>query len=240
MSAESFKILKEINSLSMRRNELLEIELKEKKRIVFIQNNRNDREELLAELEDKLKANKSELTQTENQINTLSQKIEKDSTNLESLVDETSINSLHKQINEMKEKLDSNEELGLELLDSIEETEKEIIECKDFLKGSLETLTEIKSEVEQTIAHNQKEIDSLIKRESLLKEELPIKFKSKIELILKKNIQISSFTRIKSESCEFCRFNLSKMDIISIEDNLNIKSCQGCSRIFLPIQSAYS
>jgi predicted nucleic acid-binding Zn-ribbon protein len=236
---ESFKILKEINSLSMRKSELLDLKANEEKRITFIQSNREQRETSRLELQETLKNQKSELTLTENQINLLSQKIEKDGMSLLSLVDKNSIESLQKQIAEMKDKLDTNEESGLEILESIEELEQEIEDCEEFLKGSLESLVEIQQEVGEKVTIIQTEIDSIDKRDSLLMNELPDKFKNRIELILKKNIQISSFTRIKAEACEFCRFKLSKVDIGSIEDKLNIKSCQGCSRIFIPIQSNY-
>jgi predicted nucleic acid-binding Zn-ribbon protein len=239
MSMESFKILKEINSLSIRRNELLDLTAGEQKRIVFIENNRAQREETLLSLESQLKQYKTDLTQVENQINLLSLKIEKDKKNLTSLIDESSIESLSKQIDEMRNKLDNNEEQGLELLEKIEGTVQEIKDCHDFLEGSLESLNEIKEEVDESVSQYQKEVDSINKRDKLLMEELPPNFKSKIELILKKNIQLSSFSRIKGECCEFCRFKLSKVDIIAIEDKLTLKSCQGCSRIFIPIQSGY-
>jgi predicted nucleic acid-binding Zn-ribbon protein len=236
---ESFKILKEINSLSMRKNVLLDLVEAEQKRITFIENNRREREASLVSFQDTLKEQKADLTSTENQINLLSQKIEKDNTNLVSLVDGASISSLQKQIDEMKIKLDQNEEKGLELLDLIESSEVNISDCNEFLKGSLESLNEIKVEVDEKVSELQSEIDSITKRDALLMEELPPNFNNKISLILKKNIQISSFTRIKGGSCEFCRFNLSKSDVIAIEDKLALKSCQGCSRIFIPIQSGY-
>ena len=234
MSTESFKILKEINSLSMRVNELNDLIANENKRVTFIERNRasreSERDEFLKEKDEQQKV----LVKTENDIATNSSKIAKDKENLSTLMDAGAIQSLEKQINDSEQKLDALEEEGLLVLEKIEELEKEIDEASDFLQGSLESLSEIKIEVTNACKAYQEEIDQLSSRVELLKVELPPLFQSKLELTLSKNIPISNFTRIKDESCEFCRYGLSKMDTKSIEDQLNLKICQSCSRIFLP------
>ena len=239
MSMESFKILKEINSLSQKKSELEASILKEEKRLDFIKKNREDRSHEKEDLNTLLKQFKSELMETENTISQLSSKIEKDKSNLSSLIDGNAITSLQKQIDDMKTNLDLNEEKGLELLEEIEETESKISDCVEFLTGSLESLNEIGQEVQLATRDYTEEIEILNNRNKALMEQLPENFKSRIELTLQKEIKISNFTRIKSDTCEFCRFNLSKIDIIAIEDKLALKSCQGCSRIFIPIQAGY-
>jgi len=239
MSAENFKILKEINSLTTSSREISDLVAKENKRLQFIEDNRTQRQEEMTVAEQALERLKKEMLRIDNEISTLSSKIDKDKDNRLSLIEDASIASMDKQILDLETKKDKFEEELFELLEKAEEEEKKIAEAESFLEGSLRSLTEIKKEV--LIKNNgyQKEIDTLSNRLKLLKESLPPQFQDKLEQVFKNKIQISSFTRIKSNSCEFCRRDISRMEETEIEQKLALKTCQGCGRLFIPAAASF-
>jgi len=239
MSAENFKILKEINSLTTSSSEKNDLVAKENKRLQFIEDNRTQRQAEMTEAEQALESFKKEMLRIENEISTLSSKIEKDKNNLLSLIEDASIASMDKQILDLESKKNNWEEDLFELLEKAEEEEKKITEAESFLKGSLRSLTEIKKEVTLKNSEYQKEIDTLTNRLKVLKESLPPQFQTKLEQVFKNKIQISSFTRIKSNSCEFCRRDISRMEETEIEQKLALKTCQGCGRLFIPAAASF-
>lgn len=239
MSAEDFKIACEINSLMQKKKTLLDEILSEKKRITFIQKNREERQTERDNLTESLKKLKTNMQQVENDIASFQITLTKDQTHLNSVSSNEQLKNLESSILHVKEKLESLEDKGLELLEGIESSEFQAKECEDFLKGSAETLNEIQIEVDIFTKSHQKKIEILNSRIDLLLDELPPSFKDRIERVFKRNIQISSFTRIISGACEFCKFSVTKADESNIEDKLQLKSCQSCGRIFIPQQASY-
>lgn len=237
MSSEAFKIAKEINSLTLQKTQILETILEEEKRVEFIKSNRADRSEELDVNENKLKELKFKIQKTENEISNFQRQLEKDKIALNSVTSNQQLESLKKAIAHSHESLDGLENKGLELIEEQENVELEIQEAQLFLKGSLESLNEIKQEVQSFKAEKEKEIILLENRIKLLLDELPPLFQERILSVIAKNIPKSSFTRIKDGHCEFCRFSLSKIDISNIEDKLALKTCGQCNRIFMPQQA---
>ncbi len=239
MSRESFKILKEINSLASKITELELICEKENKRLLFIQNSREQKSNELLEYKESLSQTNKSLHLIENEIASLSLKIDSDQANLNSIIAAQALSSMEKQIEENSSKLSEFEEEGLNKLEVIESLDQNISDCEEFLKGSQETLDEITKEVSEITSMQKSEILKTQNRINLLKEELPNNFKSKLELILNQKLKGSSFTRIKSDACEYCRFTLSKVEVSKIEDQLALQTCKSCSRIFIPISASY-
>ncbi len=243
MSKESFKILKEINSLSESINEFTDKMNAENKRINFIKDNRQDREDLKSSNLELIKEASSKLTSVENEIAHITMKLEKDKENLAMISTEQAMNNMEKQIAAEQNRLEEFENTGFELMEQIEQLEAKVIEADEFLKGSLESLTEIQSEVELINKEHQSSIDGLNKRVNLLIEELPADFTDRYQRTVKsfkeKKKSGSIFSRIKNETCEFCRFGMSKMDVQKVEDALQLKNCQGCGRIFIPQGALY-
>ena len=236
MSSEAFKIAKEINSLTQTKAQIQDAITEEERRVLFIESNRTERSEELAENESKLKELKSKIQDTENEISKFQGQLEKDKIAFNSVTSNQQLESLERSIAHSKESLDELENKGLELLEEQENIEIEIQEAQSFLKGSLESLNEIKDEVQSFRSKKEKEVSQLENRIKLLLDELPPLFQDKIQGVIAKNIPKSSFTRIKDGCCEFCRFSLSKIDISNIEDNLALKTCGQCNRIFMPQQ----
>ncbi len=239
MSAENFKILKEINSLTTKVNEINDLVSKESKRLRFIEGNRIDRQDEMTLAQKNLDHYKKDMTKIENEISTLSAKIDKDKESLQGLSEESSITSMEKQIAELETKRIKLEDEIFVILEKAEAEEQNIKEAQSFLEGSLRSLNEIKKDVNAKNEGYQKELDSLLNRVGLLKESLPIQFQTKLEQVLSKKVQISSFTRIKSNTCEFCKRDISRMEETEIEQKLALKTCQGCGRIFIPAAASF-
>lgn len=239
MSAEAFKIAKEINSL---RQNIQQIEHKisdENKRVTHIILARSQRQQQLMEDQDSLKEIKAMLQKNENEIANAQLNLDKDNLSLKSLTNNQQLLALEKSIEHNKLLIDELENTGLSQLEKIDELELEIKESQDFLKGSEDSLIEISKEVDLLVSNFKDQIDKTNKRIELLYEQLPEDFREKIKNTVAKKIPQSSFTRIKNGGCEFCRLSLSKVDISNIEDYLKLKSCSGCSRIFIPEQTFF-
>jgi len=239
MSKESFKILIEINSLTINKEEFqLKIDA-QLGRIQTVNSNREAR--INQKLSDKnlLKKTNSTLNLAENEISHLQLKLIKDKENLTLISTEQTLKNMEKQIADLEEKISNLEESGLEEIEKIEVLEEKISLADEFLEGSLESLNEIKAEVKVTNTENQASIDKLIKRIELLVQELPDDFSHRYFKTFESKIKGSVFARIKNEACEYCRSGLSKMEVQKIEDQLNLKTCQSCGRIFIPQAAFY-
>mgnify|MGYP001563829979 CR=1 FL=1 len=231
--------MKEINSLTINKEE---IQLKinaQLGRVQLVDSNRKTREAQKLEDQKKLKKTNSNLNLIENEISHLQLKLTKDKENLAMISTEQTLKNMEKQIADSEEKLGVLEEKGIEELDMIETIEEEISEADNFLSGSLESLTEIEAEVKVTNSEHQISMNKLTKRIELLIEELPKEFSYRYFKTLDSKIKGSIFARIKNEACESCRSGLSKMEIQKVEDQLNLKNCGSCGRIFIPQAAFY-
>jgi predicted nucleic acid-binding Zn-ribbon protein len=239
MSKESFKILKEINSLTINIEEFqLKIDA-QLGRVQSVNSNRDNRQAQKTNDENLLKETSSKLNLAENEISHLQLKLTKDKENLSTISSEQVLKNMEKQIADLGEKISELEEIGLNEIENIEILEQKIADADEFLKGSLESLNEIKGEVETLNADHQSNIDKLLKRIDLLTQELPKDFSERYFRTLKSKIKGSIFARITNEACEYCRFGLSKMEVQKVEDQLNLKNCASCGRIFIPQAAFY-
>jgi len=239
MSKESFKILKEINSLTINKEE---IQLKinaQLGRVQFVNTNRETRNVQKLNDQNLLKETNSNLNLIENEISHLQIKLTKDKENLAMISTEQTLKNMEKQIADTEIKLGILEEKGIEELDKLEVIEERISAADEFLAGSLESLKDIEAEVETTNSEHQISLNKLTKRIDLLIEELPTEFSYRYTKTLDSNIKGSIFARIKNDACEYCRSGLSKVEIQKVEDQLSLKNCASCGRIFIPQAAFY-
>ncbi len=123
---------------------------------------------------------------------------------------------------------------GLELLNTIEQLERDILDVKAFQLGLEKTISEIEEEVRLEQKTHQDEITNIDFRLKLLMEVLPDSFRSLLDKTTRKNLMHGPFTRVDQGSCFFCRFKISRIDESEIDIHKNLKTCPQCSRIFLP------
>jgi len=86
---------------------------------------------------------------------------------------------------------------------------------------------------------NQKQIDSLEKRIESNKEQLPENFIRAHEQVKSKKLSMGSFTSIAQGKCNVCKMSVDKTKEKEVEENLALKTCSSCGRIFIPKESLY-
>lgn len=239
MQKEYFKILKEISSLISKKQELEKHINDELKRILFIKDQRQKRSSLLEEkINEKALISKEEV-KIENELSSLQKSLDQAKGNINSIVDVNQEKALLSQISNLEEKINVLEEKGFLLLESLDLCNEDIKNAQNFLDGSLISLNEIEQEVNKINLENNHQIEITQSRIEALKEELPPKFNDAIDSALKKKIANSIFTRINQSKCDICKLGLSKVEEDSVEKKMELLTCSGCKRIFIPENSLY-
>lgn len=239
MNKEQFKILKEINSLLLKIKEIdLNIE-SENSRVTKIINLREEKKSHHLKLQDELVAIQKDIDLNEKKLKEIAKIKETSEKSSHLIKNESEAEKFSLQQKKLNDDISSAEDLIFSLLQRFDDIQNEISETALFLEGSLITLNDIKKEVLEINEPLLKEIEKLKVRIEYLKGELSQNFKTKLESTLNKNLKNSPFTRIISSYCEHCKLLVSKIDEEAIERNLSLKSCSGCSRIFIPREANY-
>ncbi len=123
---------------------------------------------------------------------------------------------------------------GFEHLEQIQHLHHELTDKESFLKGILNTTVEIQNEIEETNIPKKAEINSNLLRIEQLKNQLPSEAIVKLDELLTKNLPLGPFTSNQGGKCQFCLRSLSKIEESEIDVKLLLKTCQSCTRIFLP------
>jgi len=239
LNKETFRILKEINSLYLENTRLTEIIASESSRTTKIEDLRSEKEQLIVTLDRRVKEESLKLSHTEDEIAQNQQKLNQAMSNKNNVFTEHEISSFEKQIATYKEKLDELENSGLEIMTLCEELSCELDEAKNFLKGSIETLNNIRLEVTENNKPYQEKINVNTKRMQHLFSELPELLKQKFTQLLERNLKYGPVAQIDKNHCSVCKMELAKSEIEAIEKHLQIKFCPSCSRVFIPISSLY-
>ncbi len=240
MNKESFRILKEINSLTVKTADAEKLVAKELTRIAKIEDQRAQREALKQEAQEKLQESKHELQQIESRIELLSKKLESDKANTNNVFTQEEVSALEQQIESSQIELNQLEEQGLELIELIEGLEQDILDTDSFLAGTLDTIAEIEDDINQENADTYQAIKNNRARIDLLKEQLPEKVISKLEELLAKNFTHGPLVEISAQnSCLSCGYLIPIALINSVENKLNFHTCPGCGRILIPQSTKY-
>jgi predicted nucleic acid-binding Zn-ribbon protein len=235
LQKEDFKILKELNSLNQAISKLQITIQDELSRIDKIQHQRDKRQIELDLTHDKLKANIRSIQESEAQISHFSKLHSSALQKSNTLVTEHEISSLQTQIDNAKVQIDHFENKGLELLDVISNDEEIIKNAKTFLAGSLESINEIESEINQSNHKILDDIKTKKSRISLLTSSLPTAIITKFEYLTSKGSPLGPLTQITdSNNCEACGYLLHKSLVSAIEIKNAFHTCSGCERIIIP------
>lgn len=239
MNKEYFKILKEINSLE-KSVEFLESENQEESaRVEKLRAKEQQAQEEVKSWRGDLKSKRLEAQKNENLISALDTRLAKAQADARSSFDSKHVEALEREIEKLNVESEEAQDLGLEILESLEELEAHISEKENFLKGITETIEEIKVDVDEVCAKNQNEIEIKRKRISSALELLPENFKTAYQSVQKKRLPVSSFTKITAGKCAVCKMSVDKTKEAQVEEQLAIKTCSSCGRIFIPNQALY-
>lgn len=236
---EQFKLLKEISSLFDQREILQDKVIKENLRVEKVIKQRQVREQEKLELQEQLKKASSQEQHIENCLAHSQGQLDQAKGHLNSVQTQQQIDALTSEISKLESDINQLEEEGIEILEKIDLLNKNIEEANSFLIGSEESLNEITHEVAEISDDFQKQIEILNQRIHSLTDELNPIFQNKLNTAINKKIPISIFSRISGGCCDFCKLQLSKVEVDNIERKLNLATCNGCSRIFIPLNSLY-
>ncbi|MBD66665.1 MAG: hypothetical protein CME62_15765 [Halobacteriovoraceae bacterium] len=239
MNKESFKILKEINSLYTSKDRTQHSIDSEYQRIAKIEKQSTLNKEELTREEALLSEFRQKLTHAENEVDKLQALIEKSQAHLNQVFTTEEIKALESQIDQATIQLHPLEEKTLELMQEIEDHEKRKEEIKEFLKGCQETIKEIQIEVDDAVIPLNKEIQSFQARIDLLISELPENVVSKLNQLREKKLTHGPLAEIAEKKCSICSFHLDQSLIAEVEKNLKFKTCSGCGRILVPGNALY-
>ncbi len=181
------------------------------------------------DLIDRLKTRQGELQEAQSQAQALKQRLRELDTNLLELD-----RVLSQRLSEAsKEEV---EEKALQVLIEQQKTEELLEEKKTFLLGFEITVAEITQESNESIQDLDRKLHHLKTRLNLLFESFPTDWQGMIERVQAKNLSLGNFTRTQEGKCALCRYKLSLEVQSEIDQQLKLKVCAGCSRIFLPYQ----
>lgn len=238
LEKESFRILKELNSLNLRIGPLEKAIKDELSRIKKIEVTRSKRSQEKEQQIDHLANLKIELENTEHRIDKLSKGLKKMKLDEGQLFTENEISAYRKQLAVMQEELSQHEDRGLELLEQIEDTQIEINDANNFLEGSLESICEIEDDIKKENEETYKEIQIIRQRVEILLKQLPEKVTIKFNKLLgTKKYPLSEISL--NNSCQICGYLIPKALITSLETTMKFHTCPGCERILIPQGSKY-
>lgn len=239
MNKEYFKILKEISSLENNIDILTAKIQAENQRVDKLVERQDLASEEREALQGELKAKRLESQKNEGQIATLDGKHQKIKADINSSFDPKHAQALENERESLTTQLAELEDAGFLILEEMDALEEQIAAKSEFLSGIGETIQEIKSEVDESCAGFIKELESKRQRVAASLNELPKNFQESYEKVKTKNLSISNFTKIQSGTCAVCKTSVDKSKQSQIEDQLALKTCSSCSRIFIPNQALY-
>lgn len=239
MNKETYRILKEINSLYQEQLKLKELITTEEQRLNKMEQQRAQRADELTKDKAEFKELNQKIQLTENALAHNQSRLDQANSHINSLFTQKEIDSHQAQIDHLKSEIEIAEEAAFLQLEKLEELELHITEAENFLSGSSETLAELKQDIDHINTSRLKQVENLSSRIDLLLEQVPVLLKNKYLFLVEKNLPYGPVAQINQDACSICRMGLSKQEIDLVEKQMQLKSCPSCGRILIPISSLY-
>ncbi len=237
MKLSDYSNLKEVHSLDNMIKLHLDKISEEEHRIVFLTKKRKQKDQELQELLHKKSHLESEISKFEVKLFDLEKRLSTSLEHLSMAQTQKEANALQKEIDTLTPEVDQIQELSLDILESIEDLDKEIIQINGFMAGSLETLEEVKTEVELVRKQEEIPIGQYEERIKLLLEDSPSALVDAFTKVRNKYQYKRPIVRIINHACEFCHFRIDQMSLERVESLQGIEFCGQCGRLFIPLES---
>lgn len=232
MIAESLRNIVEIEGLKRKINELDNSTKAELKRLSDIEQKRIDTQNSIKDYEQKIHDLK--LKEAELDILNLENKIEKLKSQTSMVKNEKEANILEKEISLLITEHKTKEDNYFKNLDFESQYQNNISDYKNFLEGSLETLNEIKKEVDEFSSKNNLEVSNLQKRINSLLENTTNTY-SKVYLETSNRLKVAPTTAyINGKNCSVCKIAIDQLTITNVENHVSLEQCPNCGRILIP------
>lgn len=239
MNKDSFRILKEINSLYLETRSLKEKIEQENSRLTKIENLRDEKNEIISVKSIELKELNGQILKTENSLADIQKSLNQAIGNKDKVFTENEIKAFESQIESYQSKLDEYENLGLEQLEKAEDIQQELKDAETFLKGSIDTLEEIKLEILDTNKPDLEKIQQHEQRIEQLFGDVPSELKTKFSALMHRNLKYGPVAQIDKNCCSVCGMEMPSLEIEKVEKHFQFKFCTTCDRLFIPISTLY-
>lgn len=234
MEPSDFQNLIEIQSLELKIEESLKFIASEQDRIKYIDSLREDKETFITSSTDKLNTLKEELKQDEKLLHDTEAKIEKAKEHAKVATTQAQIDATENEQKTLMPKAEELENLILEKLELIDETQKEIEESEEFLKNSKIERSNISNEVSSKVNREEGEIGNFRERiENLLSisdKEAQEAWKS----VYKRFKGKSPLAFVQNDTCNRCKYSIRKTLSQAVDKANVIEYCPGCGRLLVP------
>lgn len=232
MFLESFRHLIEIEAL---KKENLQNSLRissENKRISDLEERRKKTLVLNENLT--LEEKNLKLTESQNKIEDLQVRFSKLTSQLSLAVTEKEQIAFENQIKLVKDEVEKLEMQYFENLEKSEELLALIQENNEFMKGSVNTLLEIKNEVKENIAKEEGIIENRKKRIDSLTDLCHPSLKTLYLDLEKRFAPKAAVSFLIDRKCTACHMQVDSVLAHSLDEGRSLETCPSCSRLLIP------
>lgn len=232
MFLESFRHLIEIEAL---KKENLQNSLRissENKRISDLEERRKKTLVLNENLT--LEEKSLKLTESQNKIEDLQVRLSKLTSQLSLAVTEKEQIAFENQIKLVKDEVEKLEMQYFENLEKSEELLALIQENNEFMKGSVNTLLEIKNEVKENIAKEEGIIENRKKRIDALTDLCDPSLKTLYLDLEKRFAPKAAVSFLIDRKCTACHMQVDSVLAHSLDEGRSLETCPSCSRLLIP------
>lgn len=174
------------------------------------------------------------LTESQNQIEDLQLRLSKLTSQLSLAVTEKEQIAFENQIKLVKTEVENLEMLYFEKLEKSEEFLALIQENNEFMKGSVNTLEEIKKEVKENIAKEEVIIENRKKRIDSLMDLCHPSLKSLYLDLEKRFAPKAAVSFLIDRKCTACHMQVDSVLAHSLDEGRSLETCPSCSRLLIP------
>lgn len=234
METETYLDLVEIQSLDKKVLSHQKILQENQKRIDFLTKQRKRAQETLDDSLGQINKLNEEFSTSEVSLTKLGASLDHANKSLHDVTDERQANALNSEIDTLTPKIKDEEEKSFTLLEKIEELEKIIEESRSFIKGSLDSLEEIQSEVSKENQKEEKEINTCEERISFIRKSFKSHIEEVFDSIYKKYRFKNPIAIIETNVCPHCSLAIPANTVQNLPKSVSLELCPGCERILIP------
>jgi predicted nucleic acid-binding Zn-ribbon protein len=181
-----------------------------------------------------LEEKKLKLTESQNQIEDLQLRFSKLTSQLSLAITEKEQIAFENQIKIVKNEIENLEILYFENLEKSEEYLQLIQENNEFMKGSIDTLEEIKKEVKENISKEEVIIENRKKRIDSLTDLCEPSLKSLYLDLEKRFAPKAAVSFLIDRKCTACHMLVDTVLSHSLDEGRSLETCPSCSRLLIP------
>jgi predicted nucleic acid-binding Zn-ribbon protein len=206
----------------------------EEKRITFLKNQIDSRENEKNIFDNKIPEVKKKLLKNEGLLETNEKKLSSLEKNLNNLKTNKEVEKYESSKSFLNKEIEQSEEVVLNLMEELETLNQKKEETISFLNGANKSLTEISLEVNETIKKYQENISNLENRADSIFNTLPDIVLNNSKLTFTKYKFTKPLSSLNNNNCSTCFFQVPSLLVEDVERRTKIIKCPQCTRILLP------